>query len=80
MPFATISTKGQITLPVRLRRKLGMNPHDRVAIEASEDAIVIKPAGDFFALAGFLGKRLPRAEERRRMREGVAAHVKGGRR
>ena len=77
MPISTLSTKGQITLPVSFRRKLGMKPHDRVVIELEEKAILVKPAPDFFALKGFLGKGLPRKEEERRMLKGVAAHVLG---
>jgi AbrB family looped-hinge helix DNA binding protein len=75
MPISTISTKGQITLPARLRKQLGMKPRDRVAIDVIEDAIVIKRAVSFFELRGFLGKSLPPDEARKRMEEGVAKHV-----
>lgn len=67
MAISTISSKGQITLPARIRRKLGLKPHDRVVIESTDDAIIIKRAADFFELQGFLGKAVPRSEERRRM-------------
>jgi len=79
MSIATISSKGQITLPVQVRRKLGIGPHDRVLIEANDDAIVIRRAPDLFELEGFLGKSLPREEEREKMMRGVAEHVKGRR-
>ncbi|MCX7045452.1 MAG: AbrB/MazE/SpoVT family DNA-binding domain-containing protein [Candidatus Sumerlaeota bacterium] len=72
MPVATISEKGQITLPIAFRRKLGMNPHDRVTIESSDAAIIIKPVGDFFELAGFLGKALPPDVESEAMRRYIA--------
>ena len=62
MPVSTLSTKGQITLPISFRRKLGIKPHDRVVIELEEQGILIKPAPDLFALKGFLGKGLPRTE------------------
>jgi AbrB family looped-hinge helix DNA binding protein len=77
MPVSTLSTKGQVTLPISYRRKLGMKPHDRVVIELEEKGILVKPAPDFFALKGFLGKALPRKEEKRRMLKAVAAHVMG---
>lgn len=77
MPVSTISTKGQITLPASLRRKLGIGPHDRVLIELADDAIIIKPAFDLFELEGFLGKALPTAEEKKRMGKAVSAHVRG---
>jgi len=65
MAFTTVSSKGQITLPVQLRRKLGIRPGDRLQIEAVDDAILIRRAPDFFELEGFLGKALPRSEELR---------------
>jgi AbrB family looped-hinge helix DNA binding protein len=77
MAVSTISTKGQITLPARLRNKLGLKPRDRVTIEAVEDAIVVKRAGDFLALEGFLGKALPRSKERGRMVHRAAEHTRG---
>ena len=77
MAMSTISTKGQITLPVGLRKRLGMKPHDRVLIDATADAIVIKRAVDFFELEGFLGKSLPEAEERKRMLHAVSLRTRG---
>jgi len=46
-----------------LRKKFGIEPHDRVVIESSADAIVIRPVSDFMELAGFLGPARPRREE-----------------
>ena len=75
MPISTISTKGQITLPARIRKQLGIKPRDRVAIDVVEDAIVIKRAVNIFELRGFLGKALPADEERKRMQKAGARHV-----
>jgi AbrB family looped-hinge helix DNA binding protein len=77
MPVATISSKGQITLPAAFRRKLRMKPHDRVMVDVGDDAITIKRAPDFMALRGTLGKALPLVEEKRRMMKAVADHVLG---
>jgi AbrB family looped-hinge helix DNA binding protein len=77
MTVSTVSAKGQLTLPARVRRQLRIQPNDRVTVEVVGDAIVVKRAPDFFALKGFLGKALPAAEERERMRRGAAAHAKG---
>lgn len=77
VPVATISSKGQITLPAASRRALGLKPHDRVYIQVTGDAIIIKPALGVLSLAGFLGKAHPPEEERRAMMEGVARHVLG---
>ncbi len=77
MPVATISSKGQITLPSRLRKKLGIRPHDAVVIEATADAIVIRRPRDFFELKGFLGNALPEAEERQGLLRAAAARSRG---
>jgi AbrB family looped-hinge helix DNA binding protein len=77
MPISTISAKGQITLPVGLGKRLGMKPHDRVFIESTDDAIVIKRAVPFFELQGFLGKALPETEEWKRIVRAVSARAKG---
>lgn len=79
MPVSAVSSKGQVTLPAQVRRKLRIKPNDRVTIEAVDDAIVIRRAPDLFELKGFLGKALPERQERERMRRAVAAHVKGER-
>ncbi len=76
MPVSTISTKGQITLPARMRKQLGIRPRDRVAIDVVKDAIVIKRAVNIFELRGFLGRALPAREERRRMQKALARRIK----
>jgi len=77
MPTATVSAKGQITLPVSSRRALGIKPHDRVTIEVRRDEIVVKPVPDFFELRGFLGKGGTPEEEREAMLKAVSRHVLG---
>jgi len=77
MPIATVSTKGQITLPIASRRALGIKPHDRVTIEVRQAEIVVKPVPDFFELKGFLGKGATPEEEREAMLKAVSDHVLG---
>ena len=38
-----IQEKGQVTLPVAVRRRLGLKKGDLVAVEATEQAVVITP-------------------------------------
>jgi len=61
---ARVSSKGQITLPVESRKAIGIKPGDCVLIEVENAEIVVKRLGDFFELKGFLGKAMPRREER----------------
>jgi len=79
MSISIISAKGQITLPAKLRKKFGLRPNDRVVVESTGEGILIRSAGDFFELGGFLGKGLPREEERARMMKGIAARFRGKR-
>jgi len=72
MTIATLSSKGQITLPAAARRMMGLNAGDRVAIEARGEEIVVRRARDFFALQGYLGRALPRERERGVVRRAVA--------
>jgi AbrB family looped-hinge helix DNA binding protein len=64
MSVARVSSKGQITLPVESRKVIGIKPGDRILIEVEGAQVVVRPVGDFFELEGFLGKALPRREER----------------
>lgn len=40
---STITQKGQVTIPIEFRRRLGLEPHDRVAFELDEDGIRLRP-------------------------------------
>jgi AbrB family looped-hinge helix DNA binding protein len=70
---ATITSKGQITIPVEVRRSLGLQQGDRVVFEINEGkagrVARIRRAPDFISMAGAIPprKRLPRSwsEERR---------------
>jgi len=70
---ATVTSKGQITIPVEVRRSLGLQEGDRVVFEIDEsdaDRVAkIRRASDFISMAGAIPprKRLPRSwsEERR---------------
>jgi AbrB family looped-hinge helix DNA binding protein len=45
MPYgSSVSPKGQITLPIEARRRLGIRPKDRVTIEIHNDSITVRPA------------------------------------
>ncbi len=77
MTIAAVSTKGQITLPLGLRKKLGIEPHDRVVIESVDDAIVIRPVRDFMELQGFLGPARPEGDEKTAVETTAAARALG---
>jgi antitoxin PrlF len=42
--FSTISSKGQLTVPQEIRKRLGLEPGDRVEFVMEPDCTVIRPA------------------------------------
>ena len=40
---SSLSPKGQITLPLELRRRWGLKPKDRVAIQMEDEIVTIAP-------------------------------------
>lgn len=60
----TVSTKGQITIPLHLREKYGIQAGDKLFHEECESGFFIKKPRDIFALEGFLsGVKIPDDEE-----------------
>jgi antitoxin PrlF len=43
-PSSTISSKGQITVPLEIRNRLGLREGDRVEFVVEEDRTTIRPA------------------------------------
>ncbi len=41
---ARITTKGQVTIPIEVRRLLGVRPHDKVAFVVRKDQVCLLPA------------------------------------
>lgn len=79
MSVATVSSKGQITLPAEARRAVGVRAGDRVLVRVRDGAIVIEPVGDFLALKGTLGPALPREQEAEAMQDEAARRAVGER-
>ena len=53
---AKVTAKGQITLPVRVIRRLGIHPGDKITFEEKEDHIEIQPATKKFSALDLFGK------------------------
>lgn len=73
MSLATVSSKGQITLPAKVRLKLGIRSRDKVQFFVRENEIVIKPLRSFRQLRGSVSPR--KGDQRKAMRDAVAQHV-----
>ena len=60
----TVSTKGQITIPLYLREKYGIRAGDKLFPEEHATGFFVKKPKDIFALEGFLsGGHIPDDEE-----------------
>lgn len=55
---SVITRRGQVTIPVDLRRKLGLQPHDRVQFELTNGSVTITPVRS--RLEEFYGSVTPR--------------------
>jgi AbrB family looped-hinge helix DNA binding protein len=81
MAIARVTSRGRITIPAAMRRKLGIEPNSTVEIIAREDAVFIRPTRSISELHGIFQDRvrgrepLGWDEERRRMEETVAREV-----
>ncbi len=55
MSTTTLSSKSQIVIPARIRRRLGLAPGDRLEVEVEGDHLIIRklPASDCERLASF---------------------------
>lgn len=75
---ATISKKGQLTLPVEVQRLLGVGPRDRVVFAVNDDQVRLVPAR--YTLESVMGSVEPptRTEEFERISaEAKEEHVAG---
>jgi len=52
LEISTVSTSGQITIPVSIREKYDINVGDKLIFEASEEGLLLKKPIDFFSLEG----------------------------
>lgn len=56
LTFAAITSQGQITIPAKFRRQLGLQKNMKVALEIEGDKISIKQIPDIRLLAGSLSE------------------------
>ena len=65
--IAKVTSKGQVTLPKQIRKKLGIEFGDSIDFQVNNDIVIIKPVqtkGDLMDLKGILkGKRSATDEE-----------------
>lgn len=74
MPAATVTSKGQITIPKEVRERLKLKAGDRVVfVVRSDDDVVLKPAKtDIRQLYGMLHRKGRSAKTLEEMDQGIA--------
>ena len=74
MPTATLTTKGQVTIPKEVRDRLGVETGDRLSFVVQEDGtVIVKPITRHVRdLGGFLRRRGKRPVSIGDMDEGIA--------
>ena len=77
MTFATLSSKGQLTVPAHSRRVLGLHPGSRMLIETLADRIIIRTPGNLLSFGGVLGKAKSRPVEQKAMAGEAAKRSRG---
>lgn len=79
MAVVQISDKGQITLPARIRKKLGIKPRSQVVVTVRDGEVLLRPLRSIRDLAGSLAEYaipgMTWEKERETAMRAVADHV-----
>jgi AbrB family looped-hinge helix DNA binding protein len=69
MQYVSITSQGQITIPAKFRKLLGLNKATKAVVNIENNKLVIKPASSLMDLEGILehkALKLPAQEIRKR--------------
>ncbi len=85
MPLATVTSKGQVTIPKSVREKLGVKHGDKVDFRVGEDGTVtvVPVTHDVESVFGMFAHKATKPVSLADMDEGIAegiAELRGGRR
>lgn len=77
MPTATVTSKGQVTLPAKMRDALGLVPGSKVEFEEQPngDYLVRRRTIDICELRGILKDKINRVVTVEQMRDAIAAEA-----
>jgi AbrB family looped-hinge helix DNA binding protein len=77
MPIATVTSKGQITIPIDVRSRLGLKAGDRVSFDFGQQGeLILRPKRlPFEALRGILKSKRRRPASVREMDKGIMKYV-----
>lgn len=72
--YSSVTQKGQVTIPIDMRKFLGIKTGDEVAFIQENDGIKIKQKSDFFSLYGSI-KPKSRPENFKKMRKNFIKYL-----
>ncbi len=52
--LVSITSQGQISIPIRFRRELSLDKHNKAIVSKEEGRLIIEPVKDFLELGGSL--------------------------
>ena len=55
--IVSITSQGQISIPAKLRRKLGLEKHKKASVREEDGKLIIEPVKDFLELGGSLSHK-----------------------
>lgn len=76
--YSKVNTKGQVTIPVDIRRDLAISPKDKVMVTKVGDGAVISKLGGFFDLMGSVEPK-KKPEDFQDMRDEFKKYLSGRR-
>lgn len=59
----SITSQGQLTIPVSIRAFLGIKESTKAVIRVVKDEIVVKPKNDFWSIGGVLKSKVKLSDE-----------------
>ena len=77
MKIVRLSVKGQIVIPARIRKELGLSAGDKLLVEQKHESVILKPATKLSSLRG-IDKSKVASEEVDKLREEWDAEFEQG--
>lgn len=77
-PQSKLTAQGQISVPVEIRRKLGLGPGSVLEWEEEGDRVIVRRAGRYSSedIHRAVFSRVPTARSAEEMKQGIAEHMR----
>jgi AbrB family looped-hinge helix DNA binding protein len=78
LPQSKVTAQGQVSIPVEIRRKLGIGPGSVLEWVEEGDRVVVRRAGRYSSedIHRAVFSRPPRARSAEEMKQGIAEHMR----